>query len=127
MEWLTATEVAFVGLVLFVILLIYLKVPAMIAGALDNQSQAIAKELHDARKLREEAEALLAEYEAKRAAAEQYGLRSQLRISFSPTTHRSRRALEHQRQTRFRFGNVQLPGILTLAGTETSLSVPAVI
>jgi F-type H+-transporting ATPase subunit b len=70
MEWLTATEVAFVGLVLFVILLIYLKVPAAIAGALDNQSQAIAKELHDARKLREEAETVLAEYEAKRAAAE---------------------------------------------------------
>lgn len=70
MEWFTATEVAFIGLVLFVVLLIYLKVPAAIAGALDNQSQTVAKELHDARKLREEAEALLAEYEAKRAAAE---------------------------------------------------------
>lgn len=70
MEWLTATEVAFLGLVLFFVLLIILKVPAMIMGALDGRSQAIAKELHDARKLREEAEALLAEYESKRAAAE---------------------------------------------------------
>jgi F-type H+-transporting ATPase subunit b len=66
----TATEIAFVALVLFIGLLVYLKVPAAIMGALDSKSQAIAKELHDARKLREEAEALLAEYEAKRAAAE---------------------------------------------------------
>ena len=66
----TATEIAFLALLLFIGLLIYLKVPAAIAGALDNKSQAVAKELHDARKLREEAEALLAEYEAKRAAAE---------------------------------------------------------
>lgn len=66
----TATEIAFLALVLFIGLLVYLKVPAAIMGALDSKSQAIAKELHDARKLREEAEALLAEYEAKRAAAE---------------------------------------------------------
>ena len=66
----TATEIAFLGLVLFIGLLIYLKVPAMIAGALDQRSQEIARELHEARRLREEAEKLHAEYEAKRAAAE---------------------------------------------------------
>ena len=66
----TATEIAFLSLLLFIGLLVYLKVPAAIMGALDSKSQAVAKELHDARKLREEAEALLAEYEAKRAAAE---------------------------------------------------------
>lgn len=66
----TATEIAFVGLALFIGLLVYLKVPAMILGALDARSQSIAKELHEARRLREEAEKLLADYEAKRAAAE---------------------------------------------------------
>lgn len=66
----TATEIAFLGLVLFIGLLIYLKVPAAIMGALDKRSQDIAKELHEARRLREEAEQLLAEYEAKKAAAE---------------------------------------------------------
>lgn len=66
----TATEIAFASLLLFIGLLIYLKVPAAIVGALDSKSQAVAKELHDARKLREEAETLLAEYEAKRTAAE---------------------------------------------------------
>ncbi|MBY0565790.1 MAG: ATPase [Hyphomonadaceae bacterium] len=66
----TATEIAFLALVLFFGLLIYLKVPAMVTGGLDKQRQAIADELHAARKLREEAEKALADYEAKRAAAE---------------------------------------------------------
>lgn len=66
----TATEIAFLALVLFIALLVYLKVPAAIMGALDQRSQAIAKELHDARRLREEAEALLTEYQQKRVSAE---------------------------------------------------------
>lgn len=70
MDWLTATEVAFIALVLFIGLLVYLKVPSMIAGGLDKQREAIAHELHEARRVREEAEKLLAEYEAKRARAE---------------------------------------------------------
>ena len=71
MDWFNdATNIAFIGLVLFFALLIYLKVPAMVLGMLDSRSQAIAKELHDARQLREEAEKLLADYKAKQAAAE---------------------------------------------------------
>jgi len=66
----TATEIAFLALLLFFGLLVYLKVPAMVTGGLDKQRQAIADELHAARKLREEAEKALADYEAKRAAAE---------------------------------------------------------
>lgn len=66
----SATEIAFVALLLFFGLLVYLKVPGQILSALDGRSQAIAKELHDARKLREDAEKLLAEYQAKRATAE---------------------------------------------------------
>lgn len=66
----TATEIAFLALVLFIGLLIYLKVPAAIMAMLDKRSQEIAHELHEARRLREEAEKLLTSYEAKRAAAE---------------------------------------------------------
>ena len=69
MEW-TATETAFLALLMFIGLLVYLKVPATIMGMLDQRSQAIGHELHEARRLREEAEKLLAEYQAKRAAAE---------------------------------------------------------
>lgn len=65
-----ATTVALVAFILFFALLAYLKVPAMILKALDGRSQEIAKELHEARRLREEAEALLADYQAKKAAAE---------------------------------------------------------
>lgn len=65
-----ATFFAFVAFAIFFIALWYLKVPTMILSALDQRSQAIAKELHEARRMREEAEKLLAEYQAKRAQAE---------------------------------------------------------
>lgn len=65
-----ATLTAFIGLILFIALVMYLKVPAMILKALDGRSQEIAKELHEARRLREDAEKLLADYQAKHAAAE---------------------------------------------------------
>ena len=65
-----ATFVAFIAFSLFFALLVYLKIPAMILNALDARAQEIAKELHDARRMREDAEKLLKEYEGKRAIAE---------------------------------------------------------
>ncbi|NJM30584.1 MAG: F0F1 ATP synthase subunit B [Rhizobiales bacterium] len=59
-----------VSFLLFIALLIYLKVPAMAAKALDDRAAKIAKELEEARKLREEAQALLDSYKAKRGEAE---------------------------------------------------------
>ena len=59
-----------VSFILFIALLVYLKVPAMMAKMLDERSAKIAKELDEARKLREEAAALLGEYKAKRSGAE---------------------------------------------------------
>jgi len=59
-----------VAFVLFVGLGIYLKVPAMLAKMLDERADKIGKELAEAKKLREEAQALLAEYQQKRAEAE---------------------------------------------------------
>lgn len=63
-----ATFWALVGLILFFGLVLYLRVPRQIGGALDQRAEAIRGELEQARKLREEAEALLADY--KRRAAE---------------------------------------------------------
>jgi F-type H+-transporting ATPase subunit b len=65
-----ATFFALVAFAVFFIALLFLGVPGMIMSALDARSQAIAKELHDARRMREEAEKLLADYQAKRAQAE---------------------------------------------------------
>ncbi len=59
-----------VSFILFIALLVYLKVPAMLAKMLDERSAKIAKDLDDARKLREDAAALLAEYQKKRSDAE---------------------------------------------------------
>jgi len=55
----------------FLGVLIYLKVPGMIAGALDKRADAIREELDEARRLREEAQSVLAEYERKQRDAEE--------------------------------------------------------
>ena len=47
------------------LLMLYMKVPAIVAGMLDKQIAEIRKQLDDAAKLRAEAEALKAEYEKK--------------------------------------------------------------
>lgn len=60
--------VSFAG---FVALVLYLRVPRMVAEMLDQRAADIAKELEDARKLREEAQALLASYQRRQREAEQ--------------------------------------------------------
>ncbi len=57
--------VVFLGLVVFVGILIYFKVPGMIGKMLDGRAEGIESELNEARALREEAQSLLAGYERK--------------------------------------------------------------
>lgn len=66
-------ELFFVALAFAVVIaaFLYLRLPGKLVAALDNRADQIRKELEQAKKLREDAEALLAEYEAKRSAAEQ--------------------------------------------------------
>lgn len=59
-----------VSFILFIALLVYLKVPAMLAKMLDERAAKISKELDEAKRLRQEAEVLLAEYKKKRSDAE---------------------------------------------------------
>ena len=65
-----ATFFAFVGLVIFLILMVYIKVPGMIAKSLDARADQIRNDLSEAKRLREEAQQLLAEYQRKRKEAE---------------------------------------------------------
>jgi F-type H+-transporting ATPase subunit b len=65
-----ATLWVFLGFVVFLGILLYLKIPAKLAEALDARSAKIKSDLDDARRLREEAQALLAEYQRRRTAAE---------------------------------------------------------
>lgn len=54
-----------IAFILFVGAILYFKLPHRIAGALDQRSAAIAHELEEAKKLRAEAEALLADYKQR--------------------------------------------------------------
>lgn len=59
-----------VAFVIFAALLVYLKVPGAILGVLDQRGQKIQAQLDEATRLREEAQALLANIKVQREAAE---------------------------------------------------------
>ncbi|MDQ0998361.1 F-type H+-transporting ATPase subunit b [Phyllobacterium ifriqiyense] len=67
---LDATFYALVGLIIFLALIVYLKVPGVVGKSLDARADKIRDELEEARRLREEAQSLLAEYQRKRKEAE---------------------------------------------------------
>ena len=66
-----ATVWATIALLIFVAITLYIKVPAMVSKSLDARAERIRGELDDARRLREEAQALLSDYQKKRKQAEQ--------------------------------------------------------
>ncbi len=84
--------VAFFG---FVGMLIYYKVPALVGQALDDRAERIRQELDEARRLREEAQALLADYQKKREAAEEEAkaIVEQARREADALTSETRRSL----------------------------------
>jgi F-type H+-transporting ATPase subunit b len=57
--WVAVSFFVFLGI------LLYYRVPKLVAKALDDRADAIRKELDDARRLRQEAEDLLADYQSK--------------------------------------------------------------
>ena len=59
-----------VGILIFLGLLVWKKVPNLVAKTLDARANRIAQELDDARKLRTDAEALLIEYQRRTAEVE---------------------------------------------------------
>ncbi|WJW80216.1 ATP F0F1 synthase subunit B [Bartonella sp. TP] len=61
---------ALVALIIFLIILCFLKVPSIITAKLDKRAQDIAAELNEARRLKEEAQQLLSEYQQQRQDAE---------------------------------------------------------
>src|SRR5262245_13613902 len=54
-----------IAFIAFVLILLYYKVPGLLAKALDDRAASIRKELDEARRLREEAQSLLADYQKK--------------------------------------------------------------
>jgi F-type H+-transporting ATPase subunit b len=70
MEWMDNSFYALVALIIFLGMALFFGIPRIVGKMLDGQIQKIADELAEAKKLREEAAALLVEYEQKRVAAE---------------------------------------------------------
>ncbi len=93
-----------VAFILFVALMVYLKVPAMVAKMLDERSAKIAKDLDEARKLREEAQALLDSYKAKRGEAEQQaaGIVAQAKADAEEYAEEARKKLSESLERRTR-------------------------
>lgn len=65
------TTWVFIAVVLFLLSLMYFGIHKKIAGALDARADSIRDELEEARRLREEAQTLLASYQRKQKEAEQ--------------------------------------------------------
>ena len=65
-----ATFWALIALIIFLAVMVYLKAPGIVTAALDKRADTIRKELDEARRLREEAQALLADYQRKGREAE---------------------------------------------------------
>ncbi|MEM8854332.1 MAG: F0F1 ATP synthase subunit B [Pseudomonadota bacterium] len=61
---------ALVGLILFLILIFAIGAPGKVLKAIDRRTERIRAELDEAKKAREEAQALLAEYQRRRRDAE---------------------------------------------------------
>ena len=87
-----------VAFILFVGLLVYMKVPAMATRMLDDRGARIAKELEEARKLREEAEALLADYKKKAIEAE--------KMAADIVAQSKLEATEYAKETRAKMGEM---------------------
>ncbi|MCQ8783783.1 F0F1 ATP synthase subunit B [Mangrovibrevibacter kandeliae] len=61
---------ALVALIIFIGIVIYYKVPGIIASNLDQRAERIRNEIEEARELKEEAKQQLAEYQRRRREAE---------------------------------------------------------
>ncbi len=60
-----------IAFLLFMALLVFYKVPSAVAKVLDDRADAIRRELDEARRLREEAQQLLADYQRKAREADE--------------------------------------------------------
>jgi len=101
---------ALVALILFFAIIIYLKVPGTLAKSLDNRAKGIRDELDQARRLREEAQELLAEYQrkAREAEAEAEEIVDQARREAQALTSEAQKRLEDYVASRTRLAEQKI-------------------
>lgn len=102
--WVAVAFFGFVGLIL------YYQVPGMIAKTLDERADGIRRELDEARKLREDAQALLADYQtrAKKAEDEAKGIIEQAKRDAEAFAADSRKALKETLERRTRLAEEKI-------------------
>jgi F-type H+-transporting ATPase subunit b len=121
---------ALVALVIFFGIIIYLKVPGTVTSALDKRAVTIRAELDEARKLREESQALLAEYQRKgrEAEAEAEEIVDQARREAEAITAEAGRRLEEYVASRTKMAEEKIAQAETQALQEVkSLSADVAI
>lgn len=94
----TAEFWVMISFIIFVAIILYYKVPGMVTGALDKRAADISRELDEARRLREEAQELLASYQRKKAEAmkEAEGIVAQAKVEAERLAHETREVMEAQ-------------------------------
>ena len=121
-----------VAFILFIALLVYLKVPAMLAKMLDERSAKIAKDLAEARKLREEAQTLLASYQQKRVEAEKdaANIIAQARLDANEYAAEARRKLSEtldrrSRQAEQKIAQAEAAAVKEVRNVATDIAIAA--
>lgn len=120
----TAEFWVLVGFLAFVAILFYAKAPAIVAKSLDERSNAIRQELDEARRLREEAQQLLADYQRKsrEAADEAKDIVGQARQDAEKLAAETRKSLADllERQTRLAEDKIRRAENQALSEVRTS-------
>lgn len=105
-----ATVWAFVALLIMIGIFIYFGVPGRVAMGLDKRAERIRAELDEARQMRDEAQALLAEYQRRRreAEAEAEEIVAQAKAEAERLTAETNRALEEMIERRTRAAEAKI-------------------
>mgnify|MGYP000940141089 CR=1 FL=1 len=109
-----------VGFLAFIGILLYVKVPSLIGKSLDARAEGIRKELDEARRLREEAQELLADYQRKSREAEQEAkdIVAQAKREAESLAAEPRRSLAEQVERRTKLAEDKIKRAETQALTE---------
>lgn len=126
------TFFAFVALVLFLAIVFYAGAHKKAGAALDARANQISKDIADARKLREDAEALLAEYKQKKLDAEKeaVGIISQAKADAAAYAEDAKRKLadslaRRTKQAETKIAQAEAAAIKDVRAAATDLAIKA--
>ena len=130
--WMNPTFWVGISFAILLGIMIRAQVPGMISKALDDRALAIKSELDEAKRLREEAEKLLADYTKKHAAAEQeaQGIIDNARREAEALAAETRKSLKEglERRTKMaedKIARAEAQAVAEVRGTAVDLAVAA--